>query len=142
MFCITRSLMPSMSSSLVTARLLLVRLRKPFSQYTRPTRPFSCSLSITFWPTGPSSTASASLALLNRKGVSQIAISLVMPTSVAVEPTIISWAPPISALCIWSSEPRLAAAKVRIFSLPSEALATSSANSLAALPWLLFSLRP
>jgi hypothetical protein len=72
LFCITRSLMPSMSSSLVTARLLLVRLRKPFSQYTRPTRPFSCSLSITFWPTGPSSTASASLALLNRKGVSQI----------------------------------------------------------------------
>ncbi|MNV62633.1 hypothetical protein D3C71_1551890 [compost metagenome] len=32
LFCITRSLMPFMSSSLVTGCLLLVRLRKPFSQ--------------------------------------------------------------------------------------------------------------
>ena len=44
-----------------TSKNLLDR-RKPFSQYTRPTRPFSCSLSITFWPIGPSRTASASTA--------------------------------------------------------------------------------
>ena len=31
-FCITRSLMPSRSSILLTGRLLLVKLRKPFSQ--------------------------------------------------------------------------------------------------------------
>ena len=32
LFCITRTFTPSKSSSLVTGRLLLVRLRKPFSQ--------------------------------------------------------------------------------------------------------------
>ena len=32
LFCITRNLMPSNSSAFVTGRLLLVRLRKPFSQ--------------------------------------------------------------------------------------------------------------
>ncbi len=32
LFCITRSLMPDRSSILLIGRLLLVRLRKPFSQ--------------------------------------------------------------------------------------------------------------
>ena len=90
LFCITRSLMPSKSSTLLIARLLLVRLRKPFSQYTSPTRPLSCNLLRILSPTGPSNMASASLVLLIKKGASHSAISLVMPTRVAVEPTIIS----------------------------------------------------
>jgi len=134
--------MPSRSSALVTGRLLLVRLRKPFSQYTRPTSPFSLSLSITFWPIGPSRMASASLALSNRNGVSHSAISLVMPTSVAVEPTIISCAPPISACCICTSGPSAAAPTTRIFILPPVAFSTCSANRRTARPWLLCSFRP
>ncbi len=60
--------------------------------------PLGSSLAFTFSPTGPSSTASASFTLAKRKGVSHTAISGTMPTRVAVEPTIISCAPPMSAL--------------------------------------------
>ena len=74
--------------------------------------------------------------------MSQIAISLVMPTSVAVEPTIISCAPPTSACCIWMSEPSAAAPMARTFILPPEAFSTSSAKTLVARPWLDTSLRP
>jgi hypothetical protein len=65
-----------------------------------------------------------------------------MPTRVAVEPTIISCAPPISAFCIWVSLPRLALAKPRAFNLLPVRLARSSAKNFTARPWLLSSARP
>jgi len=74
--------------------------------------------------------------------VSHSAISLAMPTSVAVEPTIISCAPPISACCIWVSGPSAAPPMARTFILPPDSRATSSAKTLTARPWLLFSARP
>ena len=65
-----------------------------------------------------------------------------MPTSVAVEPTIISCAPPIRAFCIWMSLPRLASPKPFILNLPPLRLDSSSAKYFTARPWLLLSDRP
>jgi hypothetical protein len=74
--------------------------------------------------------------------VSQIAISGDRPTSVAVEPTIISWAPPIRACCICVSEPSEALPMARTFILPPLAFSTSLANMRTARPWLESSTRP
>ena len=61
---------------------------------------------------------------------------------VAVEPTIISCAPPISACCICVSGPSAAAPMARTRILPPEAFSTCSAKSLTARPWLDCSFRP
>jgi hypothetical protein len=65
-----------------------------------------------------------------------------MPASGAVEPTIISCAPPASAPCICSSDPRLAEPNVFILSLPSLIFSSSCARKRAARPWTLSSFRP
>jgi hypothetical protein len=71
-----------------------------------------------------------------------MAISGDRPTRVAVEPTIISWAPPISACCICVSEPSEALPMARTFILPPVAFSTSLAKKRAARPWLESSTRP
>ncbi len=74
--------------------------------------------------------------------MSHTAISGTMPTSVAVEPTIISCAPPMSACCICVSEPSEALPMARTFILPPVAFSTSWAKKRTARPWLELSTRP
>ena len=59
-----------MSSTFVIGRLLLVILRKPSSQYARPTIPLDSSFWCIVLPNGPSTTVSASFAFANMNGKS------------------------------------------------------------------------
>ena len=94
-----------MSSTFSIGRLLLVRMRKPWSQYDRPIRPLGGSLSSSLLPTGPSSAASTSLKLSNRKGVSKTPNSLSMPVSRPGPIIDISTVPPCIAEAMTTSPP-------------------------------------
>jgi hypothetical protein len=83
-----------MSSNLAIGRLLFVTFLNPCSQYESPISPFSGSLSSNFFPTGPSTTASASFSFWNKKGKSKTMNSLIAPATNPGTTAVISTVPP------------------------------------------------
>ena len=117
---ITRSFSPARSSAVLMGRRELVTWRKPFSQNPSPIRPLSGSMASSFWPKGPSSTASASASLLKVSGRFSTPKGLISDISVDESGIVISSVPPRRA-------------EVMLTSLPSEPLANSLAFILPPL---------